>query len=129
MDESGLTMVVDFGELFRKEFNNYLEADQQKIFAFVKHVREFGLENLEGRNKPSSNVDTNDPNFLNKVRYATDNKLYHYHIGIPNYTLSPKGDKTSKYVLHYVLVDVNTIKIVDMSEHPPFKMPSEKHLT
>lgn len=128
MDESTVKMIISFGDEFTKQFKNFPESDQRKIYEFVTHVQKHGFNGLKGRNKPSHNVDKNDSNFAAKVRYAIDNDLHHYHIGIPEYTQSPTGDMTSEYILHYVRVNDNEIRIVDMDSHPPFKMPSEKYL-
>ena len=107
-------MIVIFGEEFIKQFKNFPESDQRKIYDFVIHVRHYGFNGLKGRNKPSHNVDKNDSNFATKVRYAIDNDLHHYHIGIPSYTQSPISDMTSEYILHYVRVNDDEIRIVDM---------------
>jgi hypothetical protein len=122
-------MIVNLGEQFTKQLKNYSKEDKRKIFEFITHVQQQGFNGLKGRNKPSHNVDTNDSSFAVKVRYAIDNNLHHYHIGIPSYTQSPNGDMTSEYILHYIRVNDDEIKIVDMDSHPPFKMPSEKYLT
>jgi hypothetical protein len=122
-------MIVRLGDEFSKEVKNFPKEDRSKILEFIAHVQQHGFNGLKGRNKPSHNVDKNDTDFADKVRYAIENKLHHYHIGIPDYTQSPNGDMTSEYILHYVLVCDNEIKIVDMDSHPPFKMPSEKYLT
>lgn len=121
-------MIVNLGKEFAKQLKNYPREDKTKIHEFIIHVQQYGFEGLKGRNKPSHYVDRNDPSFAAKVRYAIDNDLHHYHIGIPNYTQSPTGDMTSEYILHYVRVNDNEIRIVDMDRHPPFKMPSEKYL-
>jgi hypothetical protein len=121
-------MIVNLGDEFLKQLRNYPKADKEKIYNFIQHVQQYGFQGLKGRNKASHNVDKNDPNFSAKVRYAIDNNLHHYHIGIPNYTPSQNGDMTSEYVLHYVLVSDDEIRIVDMDSHPPFNMPSEKYL-
>jgi hypothetical protein len=121
-------MIVSFGDEFAKQFKNFPKSDQRKIYDFAMHVRQHGFNGLQGRNKPSDNVDTNDKNFVVNVRYAIEHKLHHYHIGIPTYTQSPTGDFTSEYILHYVRVNNDEIRIVDMDSHPPFKMPSEKYL-
>lgn len=68
-----------------------------------------------------------DPFWLSKVKYAQTYRLWHYHIGIPNYTLSEKGDYTSEYVLRYILND-DEIILVNMSVHPPFDLPSVDYL-
>lgn len=122
-------MIVKLGDEFAKQLKNYPREDKSKIHEFIIHAQQHGFNGLKGRNKPSHDVDKNDSNFVAKVRYAIKHKLHHYHIGIPTYTQSPTGDFTSEYILHYVRVNDDEIRIVDMDSHPPFKMPSEKYLT
>ena len=121
-------MTVSLGEEFKKAFKNFPKQDRLKIYDFIEHVRNKGFEGLKGRNKSSDNVDKNDPYFKEKASYAIENKLYHYHIGIPHYKYSTKGDQTSEYVLHYILVSDTEIRIVDMDNHPPFRLPTQKYL-
>ena len=121
-------MIVSLGDEFSKQLKHYPLTDKEKIYEFIRHVQQQGFVGLKGRNKPSHNVEKNDPDFAAKVRYAIDNNLHHYHIGIPHYTPSPNGDMTSEYILHYILVNDDEIRIVDMDYHPPFKMPNEKYL-
>ena len=77
--------IVSFGQKFLDQFDNFPPEDQDKILDFSNHVAEWGFDGLPGRNKPSHNVSTDDPCFRDKVRYAMDNNLWHYHIGIPSY--------------------------------------------
>lgn len=84
MGKSAITMIVSLGEEFTKQLKNYPVDDKRKIYEFVTHVQKHGFNGLKGRNKPSHNVDKNDSNFAAKVRYAINNNLHHYHIGIPN---------------------------------------------
>lgn len=119
-------MQVKFGQIFAKNLVNFPKSDILKIRAFIKCVEEQGLVGLEGRNKSSDNVPTDDPNWRTKVLYAQKHHLWHYHIGIPTYA-GMDGDKTSEYVLHYIK-ETDYIKIVDMSAHPPFELPSENYL-
>jgi len=121
-------MTVSLGEEFKKAFKNFPKQDRVKIYDFIGHVQNKGFEGLKGRNKSSDNVDKNDPYFKEKASYAIENKLYHYHIGIPHYKYSTKGDQTSEYVLHYILVSDTEIRIVDMDNHPPFRLPTQKYL-
>ncbi len=118
---------VVFGELFAKHYAQFPTTDKKKIFEFVEHIEHKGFDGLKGRNKPSTDVPRNDPDWLTKVQYARQNNLWHYHIGIPSYEQSEQGDMVSEYILHYVKGD-NEIKIVDMSYHPPFELPSEDYL-
>lgn len=122
-------ITVIYSEQFRKEMVNYPDEDLRLIGRFVLHLNSYGFEGLEGRNKPSDNVPFNDPDYVAKSEYAKEYNLWHYHIGIPHYDKSkPFGDRTSEYVLHYRKVDSTTIKIVDLSSHPPFKLPSKLYL-
>ncbi|MCP2041929.1 hypothetical protein L1281_002547 [Neisseria sp. HSC-16F19] len=121
-------MDVQTGKRFEAEFKNFPHADKIKISKFILHVQKNGFKGLPGRNKPSDDVPPDDPNWLEKVRYAQRYNLWHYHIGIPEYTPGcTYGDMTSKYVIHYIKGE-GFIKIVDFSEHPPFKPPTEPYL-
>ncbi|MFW2177973.1 MULTISPECIES: hypothetical protein [unclassified Moraxella] len=120
-------MEVRFGQVFLQHFQNFPKSDQLKIKEFVNHVKSLGFEGLTGRNKSSDNVPTDNPDWSKIVAYAQKNQLWHYHIGIPSYVRSEKGDMTSEYVLHYVKGD-DYIKLVDLSAHPPLKLPMESYL-
>lgn len=123
-------MNVEIGKLFGREVLNFPPDDQIKIFSFIKHVQDFGLVRLEGRNKNSDEVPTDDIEFISKVRTAQAHKLWHYHIGIVDYDMTkPFGDRTSEYILHYKRELVpNEVKIVDFSSHPPFRPPTAPYL-
>lgn len=120
-------MNIIYGEKFRQHLKNFPKSDQLKIKEFVEHVQQFGFEGLQGRNKPSDDVPTDNPHWGEIVTYAQEHQLWHFHIGIPSYTTSEQGDLTSEYVLHYVKGD-DFIKIVDLSDHPPLKLPSLDYL-
>lgn len=121
-------LTIEYGSLFRKEFANFPVKDQDAIVEFVEHILKFGFTNLEGRNKSSDNVHKDDPYFAQKVKYAQEHHLWHYHIGILAFDLSkPFGDRTSEYVLHYQRFN-DRIKIVDYSAHPPFNLPTTPYL-
>lgn len=104
---------VVFGGKIQQELLNFLDSDLAIINAFVEHVEQSGFVGLAGRNKPSDEVPTDDPNWREKVKYAQAHNLWHYHIGIPDYADGVKGDKTSEYILHYIRDD-RMIKIVDI---------------
>lgn len=118
---------VLYGEKFRKHLKNFPKNDQLKIRQFVEHIEQFGFDGLTGRNKSSDNVPKDNPNWAKIVAYAQAHQLWHYHIGIPTYTLSDSGDFTSEYVLHYVKGN-DFIKIVDLSAHPPLQLPTADYL-
>ncbi|OOS24452.1 hypothetical protein B0681_07125 [Moraxella porci DSM 25326] len=119
-------MKVTLTPLFAKHLQNFPKADRQKILAFINHVEQFGLNNLAGRNKSSDNAPTNHPSWLNYVNYAKMHRLWHYHIGIPDYQ-GELGDLTSEYILHYIRNE-DEIILVDLSSHPPFALPLPHYL-
>lgn len=119
---------VLFAPIFSKHLKNFPKADREKIRAFVEHVEQFGFHGLQGRNKSSDQVPTDNPNWSERVAYAQKYKLWHYHIGIPTYVLSEKGDQVSEYVLHYIR-ESDYIILVDMSPHPPLQLPSSEHFS
>lgn len=82
---------------------------------------------MEGCNNSSDNVPKDDPQWIIKVSYAQKHHLWHYHIGIPYYEISQKGDKVSEYILHYIKGN-GFIKLVSMSYHPPFELPNPNAL-
>ena len=122
-------ITIQLGELFNERYPNFSRSDKQIIFQFTTHLQEHGFFGLSGRNKPSTDVHRDDPYFLNKLNYAKDNNLWHYHIGIPYYDeTNNHGDWTSEWVLHYQVITDTEIKIVDLGDHPPFKLPKPEYL-
>lgn len=121
-------MRVVLGEKFKFHYKNFPISDRKIIFEFITHVEENGFDGLHGRNKRSDDVPKDNPNWAKEVTHAQTHKLWHYHIGIPSYTQSDKGDFTSEYILHYIL-EQDFIVIVDMSSHPPFLLPTGDYLT
>lgn len=120
-------MRVIFGRKFAEYFPNFPKSDKEKIVAFANHIEQFGFDGLQGRNKSSDDVPVTHPNWSERIIYAKTHNLWHYHIGIPNYEKSEKGDYTSEYVLHYIKGD-DFIKLVDLSAHPPLNLPSAEYL-
>lgn len=120
---------VSFGEIFLQRFKNYPETDRKIIQDFIEHYEEHGFKGLPGRRKSSDDVDKDDRDFVRKVKYALDNKLYHYHIGIPEYDkTNARGDWTSEYIIHYQDISSYEIKILDYDRHPPFYLPKKEYL-
>lgn len=120
-------MEVTTSNDFKVKFPNFPKADKEKILTFISHVKQHGLDGLQGRNKSSDNVPTDDPNWSKKVAFAQKYQLWHYHIGIPNYAIANNGEQVSEYILHYQRFD-NEIRLVAMSYHPPFELPNENLL-
>lgn len=120
-------MKVILTPLFAQFLKNFPKDDRNKIRDFIEHVEQFGFDGLLGRNKSSDNVPTDDPNWSKKVSYAQKYKLWHYHIGIPKYEMATNGEYVSEYILHYIREE-NEIKLVALSYHPPFELPTEQYL-
>ena len=116
-------MRVSITEDFKAIFKTLSRNDQLKVSKFIQHVKTHGMKNLAGRNKSSDHVPSSNPQWLARARYAQKNNLWHYHIGIPNYVGNKYGDLTSQYIVHYVKQD-GFIRLVDLSTHPPFQLPS-----
>lgn len=130
MDEAKIKtgLEVGYGNIFLKSLQNFPYDDQLKIASFAVHLEQHGFIGLPGRNKSSIDIDKDDGNFMAKVDYVKQNKLHHYHIGIPHYDkTNDHGDWTSEYILHYQKFD-NFVVIVDLDHHPPFNLPAEKYL-
>lgn len=120
-------MKVSLSVDFESKAVNFPRADRIKIAEFIQYVEKHGLVGLQGRNKNSDNVPKDDPHWSQKVAYAQKHKLWHYHIGIPHYETANNGEQVSEYILHYQRFD-DEIRLVSMSYHPPFELPSEKEL-
>lgn len=120
-------MKVFLSNFFFKNFCNFPKVDKEKIIKFIIHVENYGLTNLEGKLKRSDEIPNNHPNWLEIITFVQEYNLWHYHIGIPEYIYSDKGN-TSKYLLHFLRGE-NYIKIVDMNDHPPFALPDINSFT
>lgn len=119
---------VRYSQLFVRIMRNFPKDELLKIGQFVTHLERNGFVGLAGRNKSSSDIPFDDPDYVAKFEYAKKYNLWHYHIGIPHYNeKNGFGDYTSKYVIHYIKGD-DFIKIVDFSAHPPFQLPIEDYL-
>lgn len=125
-------MIVDYSKHLEKLFSTLTVSVQKGLFDFVKHVESNGLEGLSGLNKPSSEVGTNDRAYLAKVKYTTDNNLFHYHLGVPHYEkMKGFGFYTSEWVVHYMKINDNVIKCVHVNAHSrqqSFRNPSPSML-
>lgn len=125
-------MKIDYSKHLEKLFPKLSIEVQKGIFDFVQYVMENGLEGLPGRNKSSASVSRDDRTYLAKVKFATDYKLFHYHLGVPTYDKTKGlGSYTSEWVIHYVQVDEDTIKCVHVNPHSrqlSFRNPSPSML-
>lgn len=122
-------MRVELGKKLLQSLKLRSKDDSLKVFSFVEHVKVQGLVNLEGRNKNSNNVPTDDPHFVAKVQRATEKKFWHYHIGIEQYKPGTAfGDRTSEWVLHYANHEPQFIRLAMLDFHPPFRLPHDDWL-
>lgn len=119
-------MKVRTSRYFYELFLSLSEEHQQKIFEFIAHVEQHDLKNLAGRNKSSALPNPHTKRQQANFAYAQKHCLWHFHIGIPDY-VGEHGDMTSEYILHYKRLD-DEIVIVDLTIHPPFKLPNENAL-
>ena len=110
------------------------KSDKRKFAEFIANYLTHGFENKEatpGRLKNSNDVDKDDPEFLKKVLYANEHKLWHYHNGIEVYNNTDRaepGDYCSEWVINFQYFNDKCIKLVDHNPHPPFQFPNEKAL-
>lgn len=109
-------------------------SDKEKINYFISAFLNHGFgdsQHFPGRLKESSDIDTDDPQFLKKVTFAREHRLWHYHIGIPCYeeqSKSNRGNWLSAYLLNLQKFLEDYIKLVDLNSHPPFVLPKAKSL-
>ena len=125
---------MQYGKLFAIEFSRYPLDQQDAIINFVLTFQQYGLSDFskyEGKISPSwKGIDQND----SRYDYAYSNKLWHYHIGIPDYRPSKYGNNylTSDYVLHFQRNSATLITLVDVLFHyhadGSFHLPYENYL-
>lgn len=126
-----MALIVELSDFFSNNFRNFPCDDQHKIVTFIQHCQANGLTGLPGKLKPSTDVPGTDPDYHNKVQYARDNYLWHYHIGIPDYEQQNFFAKvwTSRYVLHFQrFPGSKIIRIVDLDDHRPMSLPKRDYL-
>ena len=102
---------------FAAEFDRYPRDQQDKILDFLETYQEHGLADFSkfpGKVTPSwSGLYEFDPRY----RYTRDNALWHYHIGLPQYTQKHKY-QTSDWVLHFQWKNRgNHIDVADVCYH------------
>jgi hypothetical protein len=106
-----------FKSQFAKEFKEFPADQQDKVLNFLLQYEQVGLANFElyeGKLSPSWSGNSTAENY----RFALENSLWHYHIGIPTYkSIHPKY-KTSDWVLHFQWVGHGDhIDVVDLYSH------------
>lgn len=132
MDNEPVSALLDakLTDHFKERYKTFPPKNRRKISAFLIHIIKYGFDNLEGRNKFSDDVSKEDPEFVEKVKFVREHCLWHYHIGIHEYCADTEfGDRTSMFVLHYSRVSANVVRIVHISPHPPFTLPTTNMFT
>ena len=122
---------VSFGAQFLKEYANYQPDQQASVTSFIKLYRTYGLGDFSkfpGKVSPSWKGAQGAA-----LTYALDNDLWHYHVGLPQYKVSPGGYQTSDWVLHFQWPKKGLeIRLVDLCYHytstGQFYMPTAKYL-
>ncbi|PQA91144.1 hypothetical protein B0A76_29110 [Pseudomonas fluorescens] len=124
---------ASYNDLFALEFQNYPEDQQNAVVSFVATFMSVGLRDF--RNYPGKishswkGLDPKHPDFA----YTSSNNLWHYHLGLPNYTTSISGQYlTSDIVLHFEWPHRgDSIHLVDTCYHylkNKFYIPAPKYL-
>lgn len=122
--------IVEFSPHFDALYRGFPERDQDRIDDFTEHFVQYGLVSLQGKVGPSWKVPGTDPEYYEKVRFAREHYLWHYHVGIPDYKPSRYGDyMTSDWVVHFQRFPRDqVIRLVDYGFHSPMHLPKIEHL-
>ncbi len=135
--------IIDASQHFKGKIQKFSKGPKTRIAKFIDTFQTGGFSAINSvtingyivRNKPSDDVPTDDPDWLLKVRYVQEHKLWHFHIGFydvdcdfEGYKIAPSGDLTSQWVIHYQKFSDNHINIADITPHPPFDLPAKSHL-
>lgn len=123
----------EYSHRFAIEFENYTLDQQTAVLKFLDIFEQYGLKDFsvyQGKFSPSwKGLDPNS----DKFKYAFKNKLWHYHIGLPEYTKSQFFEyHTSDWVLHFIKFSDDYIVLVDLYQHYTidgvFYIPSQDYL-
>ncbi len=123
---------VSYSSKFLMELGNYPLNYQQAIVKFADTFTKHGFDfsQYKGKIKPSLYmIDKLHPNY----DYAFKNRLWHYHLGLPEYKLSKYGMyHVSDVILHFSKISNTEIKILTITDHfkvtGEFWLPSEEYL-
>jgi len=120
--------IADFSTHFDFLYRERLPpGDVDKIDDFTEHFVEYGFAGLPGKISPTWKVPGPDPDYEAKKRFAVENYLWHYHVGIPRYEpprFPGNSYMTSDWVVHFQRFPGDTrIRLVDYDCHSPMHMP------
>lgn len=137
---------LDMMPIFKEKVKNFGIAEKRKIKRFMdefsnggfKAIDNYLIQSYRVRNKSSDNVDKEDSAFIEKVKYAIENKLWHYHAGFYNinneypidngYKLSNVNDLVSQWLIHYQKISESNIVLIDILPHPPLNILALKSI-
>jgi hypothetical protein len=128
-----MTFTVGFKQKFASEFDRFPQDQQDKILSFVETYQLHGLSdfsNYVGKIAPSWSRGATQ----GAIDFATDNALWHYHVGHPTYKQIHPKYMTSDWVLHFQWVNGgNHIDLIDVYSHytrdGSFYLPTADYLT
>jgi hypothetical protein len=128
-----MTYSYGFKKQFAIEFANFPTDQQDKVLDFADTFEISGLSDFTkyaGKISPSW---SGLPKFHPSAVYAKANHLWHYHIGIPNYSVVHAKYMTSDWVLHFQWTNRGShIDLVDLYSHykndGSFYLPSSNSL-
>lgn len=127
-----MALTVELSDHFKVLFAGFPKPDKLAIAGFIGHCQAYGLVNLRGKLAPTTNVPGTDPEYYEKVAFAREHYLWHYHIGIPRYEPSRnqlRSYDTSDWVVHFQRFPKNTvIRLVDYGFHNPMHMPKAEFM-
>lgn len=126
--------------IFKNKVKNFAIAEKRKIRRFIETflnggfdaINNYFIQSYKVRNKSSDNIDKNDIDFIEKVKFALHHQLWHYHAGFYNinneypidngYKLSDKSDLVSQWLIHYQKISHSHIILIDIMPHPPLNL-------
>jgi hypothetical protein len=132
-----MTFTVSLNRVFAGEYQRLRPDQQDKIRQFMRLFQKVGLRDqtlYPGKLSGSwVTLAEDDPEY----KRTRDACLWHYHIGLPYYTQSYAGYKTSEWLLHFQWPNWATggthIEIVDLYTHyksdGQFYLPSDYRLS
>ena len=108
--------ILETSEMLKDKVKKLGKFEKGKVFEFFQTFEQGGFTAIDNyfvqghkvRNKASDDVDTNDPDFIAKVKFAQQHSLWHFHVGfydfgydLKGYEVSKNGELTSQWVIHY----------------------------
>lgn len=121
---------VAFGVTFNKYYSlSYSQKTVELIDDFIDHYELNGLKGWKGKVAPSNRVPATYPNREELIKKANIYKLWHAHIGDPQWHQTTHGKfLTSEWVLQFKKVNKYKIVLLELSWHKPMLLPNDQIL-